>query len=251
MSHETRSAVRKPPGLVALIACALWLAACSTPANTAIPAPTTASPAINVPATAVSPALATPFVTEPPISTPSAVTESAPTVTLSVQVVPPTPDCRNALAATPAQTEGPYYKPDTPDRTSLLQPGMNGTQLIVTGYVLTTDCQPIAGAWLDFWQADAEGQYDNTGYNLRGHQTTDASGRYSVETVIPGLYPGRTRHIHVKVQAPNGPILTTQIYFPDEPGNNSDSIFNPALTVNLQDTDAGKLAIFNFVLNVK
>ena len=123
--------------------------------------------------------------------------------------------------------------------------------MIVTGYVLTTDCKPIAGAWLDFWQADEEGQYDNSGYNLRGHQTTDASGRYYLETVIPGLYPGRTRHIHVKVQAPNGPILTTQLYFPNEPSNARDSIFDPALIVNLQDTAAGKLATFNFVLNAK
>ena len=55
---------------------------------------------------------------------------------------------------------------------------MSGTKLIVTGYVFTTDCQPIAKAWLDFWQADSRGQYDNTGYTLRGHQFTDSQGHY-------------------------------------------------------------------------
>ena len=55
---------------------------------------------------------------------------------------------------------------------------MSGTRVIVTGYVLTRDCKPIAGAWLDFWQADDIGAYDNTGFKLRGHQFTDAAGRY-------------------------------------------------------------------------
>ena len=124
-------------------------------------------------------------------------------------------------------------------------------QLIVTGYVLTPDCQPITGAWLDFWQADDEGAYDNAGYSFRGHQTTDATGRYELATVLPGLYPGRTRHIHVKVQAPNGPILTTQLYFPDEPANARDGIFDPALIVDLQTTPTGDVATFNFVINAK
>lgn len=165
-------------------------------------------------------------------------------------VLPPTPVCSANLKTTPAQTEGPYYKPNTPERSDLLITGTTGTKLIVTGYVLTTDCKPVAGAWLDFWQADDAGQYDNAGYTLRGHQTTDESGRYYLETIVPGRYPGRTRHIHVKVQAPNSPALTTQLYFPNEPANNSDSIFNPALIANVQDTADGKVATFNFVLNI-
>ncbi len=91
---------------------------------------------------------------------------------------------------------------------------MGGTKIIVTGYVLTTDCEPIANAWLDFWQADDQGAYDNAGYRLRGHLFADETGRYTLETIVPGEYPGRTPHIHVKVQAPNGQILTSQIYFP-------------------------------------
>jgi protocatechuate 3,4-dioxygenase beta subunit len=164
--------------------------------------------------------------------------------------MPPTPVCAN-LTTTPAQTEGPYYKPNSPERTSLLEAGMDGTKLIVTGYVLTKDCQPIAHAWLDFWQADDKGNYDNAGYRLRGHLFTDEQGHYTLETIFPGEYPGRTQHIHVKAQAPNGPILTTQIYFPGEPGNARDSIFDPALLANMQDTANGKVATFNIVLNTK
>jgi protocatechuate 3,4-dioxygenase beta subunit len=159
------------------------------------------------------------------------------------------PSCTSPAALTPAQTEGPYYTPNTPQRASLIEPGMGGTKIIVTGYVLTTDCQPIANAWLDFWQADDQGVYDNAGYRLRGHLFTDETGRYALETIAPGEYPGRTPHIHVKVQAPNGPILTSQIYFPGVAANDRDSIFDPALLADVQDTADGKVATFNFVVN--
>jgi protocatechuate 3,4-dioxygenase beta subunit len=126
---------------------------------------------------------------------------------------------------------------------------MSGTRLIVSGYVLSRQCAPIPGALLDFWQADDRGNYDNRGYTLRGHQFTDETGRYELETVLPGLYPGRTRHLHVKVQAPNGPILTTQLYFPDEPGNARDGIYSPALVMAMQSADDAQWGSFNFVVN--
>jgi protocatechuate 3,4-dioxygenase beta subunit len=127
---------------------------------------------------------------------------------------------------------------------------MTGAHLHLTGYVLSPRCQPLAHVLLDFWQADAQGQYDNQGYRCRGHQFTDEMGRYRLETIVPGLYPGRTRHIHVKVQAPNRPILTTQLYFPGEPRNARDRIFNPALLMPSLDTANGKAAQFNFVLDL-
>ncbi len=107
-------------------------------------------------------------------------------------------------------------------------------KIVVTGSVLARDCQPIAHALVDFWQADAQGVYDNTGYRLRGHQFTDEAGRYALETVVPGLYPGRTRHLHVKVQAPNQPVLTTQLYFPGESYNATDGLFNPHLLMTVR-----------------
>jgi protocatechuate 3,4-dioxygenase beta subunit len=151
---------------------------------------------------------------------------------------------------TPSLTEGPYYKAGSPERTSLLESGTSGTKLVLTGYVYDKNCQPIAGAWLDFWQADASGAYDNSGYKLRGHQYTDASGKYILETVVPGEYPGRTVHIHVKVQSPGGPVLTTQLFIPGVARNSSDSIFNQSLLMSVQDTSNGKAATYNFVLNV-
>ena len=166
-------------------------------------------------------------------------------------ILAPTPSCADDddLEATLQQTEGPFYTPDTPERRSLLEPDMPGTRLTVAGFVYDTACQPVPGALLDFWQCDDAGIYDNTGYRLRGHQFAGDDGQFELETILPGLYSGRTRHIHVKVQAPNQPVLTTQLYFPDEPDNEWDRIFNPALLVDMQDTDPGLLGFFTFVLD--
>jgi len=169
--------------------------------------------------------------------------------TAAAQELELTPTCDDNPQPTLSQTEGPYFTRNSPERRSLLEAGMAGTRLVVAGYVVTRQCQPIAGALLDFWQADDGGNYDNAGYRLRGHQFTDETGRYELETVVPGLYPGRTRHIHVKVQAPNGPVLTTQLYFPDEPRNRTDGIFSPALVLAMQDLEDGKRETFNFVVN--
>jgi len=152
---------------------------------------------------------------------------------------------------TTSQVEGPYYKPNSPLRTSLLEKGMPGTRLVLKGRVLSSDGSPIQGARLDFWQADANGAYDNGGYRLRGHQFTDDQGRYSLETVVPGNYAGRTSHIHVKVQAPGQPILTTQLFFPDDPRNRADWLYKPGLLLQVQDTASGKEAAFDFVLKLR
>jgi protocatechuate 3,4-dioxygenase beta subunit len=122
------------------------------------------------------------------------------------------------------------------------EPGVSGTRIVLAGSVLSTDCRPIPGALLDFWHADGGGAYDNTGFRLRGHQFADGQGRYRLETVVPGLYPGRTRHFHVRVQAPNQPALTTQLYFPDEPANRGDGIFRPELIVTVRDGESPKAA---------
>ncbi len=166
------------------------------------------------------------------------------------QPLTPTPSCDDGDDPTPPQTEGPYFKPNSPQRTSLLEPGMPGTRLSVSGIVYTLSCQPVSQVLLDFWQADYYGRYDNVGYTLRGHQYTDANGRFTLSTIVPGLYPGRTRHIHVKVQAPSQPVLTTQLYFPGEPRNRTDRIFDPALLMDVQGGPNGKSATFDFVLRL-
>lgn len=164
------------------------------------------------------------------------------------QTLEPTPMCDDGDDPTPPQMEGPYFKPNSPQRTEMLDG--YGTRLTVSGYVFGLACQPIANALLDFWQADNNGAYDNYGYRFRGHQYTNAQGAFHLTTIVPGLYPGRTRHIHVKVQAPGRPILTTQLYFPNEPRNATDALFNPVLLMTVRAGGGGREASFDFVLNV-
>jgi protocatechuate 3,4-dioxygenase beta subunit len=162
--------------------------------------------------------------------------------------LPPTPACGDA-SETPPQTEGPFYTPDTPERSSLRGDGP-GTPLAVEGVVLTTACDPVAGALLDWWHADDDGEYDNEGYRFRGHHFADDEGRFRLETIVPGLYPGRTRHLHVKVQRAGGEVLTTQLYFPGEERNERDSIFDPALVMTMGTAGNGgeQQGSFTFVL---
>ncbi len=170
--------------------------------------------------------------------------------TAQAEDLPATPSCSDGDAPTPRQMEGPFFKPRSPQRTSLLDPDIKGTKIILSGLVLSTRCKPLAGALLDFWQCDGSGEYDNSGYRLRGHQFTDAAGRYRLETIVPALYPGRTRHIHVKLQPPDQPVLTTQVYFPGEPRNAADFLFRRELLMAMTDEGGAKAGRFDFVLKV-
>ncbi len=146
--------------------------------------------------------------------------------------------------------EGPFFTPDSPENRAMREVGYDADLLTVSGMVLSAECTPIANALVDFWHADPNGEYDNVGYKFRAHQFTDADGRYELQTLMPGLYPGRTRHLHVKVQAPNGPVLTTQLYFPGEPDNFDDDLIIQSLIMEMQtaDTSQEQVGVFNFVV---
>ena len=159
-----------------------------------------------------------------------------------------TPECGDDDEPTPRQTAGPFYTPHSPLKRNFIEKGITGDRVTLVGYVLDTDCKPIPNAMVDLWHADAGGEYDNQGFRLRGHQFTDARGRYWFETVTPGLYPGRTRHYHVRVQPAHGRILTTQLYFPDEAKNQRDGLFMPELLLELHRSASGRQGRFDFVV---
>ncbi len=187
---------------------------------------------------------------EPPAPTSAAPTSASPTVTTaeptSPASAPEAVGCQDTLVE---QTEGPYYTAGAPERTDLTDDATVGIPLTLTGRVLDASCAPVAGAPIEFWQADGAGVYDNSGYELRGTQVTDANGAYTLETVIPGLYPRRTEHIHVKVTGPDGVVHTTQLYFPDVPQNDDDGIYSDAMLVTVtEQTDDSMAATFDFVL---
>lgn len=162
--------------------------------------------------------------------------------------LPLTPRCDSSGEPTPRQTAGPFYTPRTPLKRNFRADGRPGTPMVVLGFVLTRDCRPVADAVVDLWHADGKGAYDNDGYDLRGHQRTDTAGRYLFETIRPGIYPGRTPHFHVKVQRPGGPVLTTQLYFPDQQQNERDFLFDARLLMTLADTAGVASGRFDFVV---
>lgn len=146
------------------------------------------------------------------------------------------------LVTTPAQTEGPYYPPNLPLDTDndlvILGDRLNpaaGTISYISGRVLTASGSPVANAVVEIWQADNNGAYihpnspilpRDANFQGFGEFLTDSRGRYLFRTVVPGLYPGRTRHVHVKVKTRGGQSLTTQLYIQGVAQNASDGILN-------------------------
>ena len=108
----------------------------------------------------------------------------------------------------------------------------------------------MPGVKIDFWLADVDGEYDNVGYTLRGHQFTEENGYYSIESIEPTAYTGRPPHIHVKLFAADGQeLLTTQMYFPGSEGSadvqNSPDLFAIYLD---PDGEGRQQVLFNFIV---
>ncbi len=143
-----------------------------------------------------------------------------------------------ALTLTPAQTEGPYY----PDRLPLDQDNdlliindaitpATGTPAWLSGRILDRSGNPVRNALVEIWQADNVGSYIHSQGALNGRRDsnfqgygrfqTASDGAYLFRTIKPGLYTGRSRHVHAKVTLPGGQSLTTQLYVEGETGNDS------------------------------
>jgi protocatechuate 3,4-dioxygenase beta subunit len=153
----------------------------------------------------------------------------------------------NGFGLTPGQIGGTHFKA-SPARHSVLGPGIHGTSITVTGYVLTSGCRAVRGARVDFWQADENGVYDDRGTRLRSHQFTDARGRYWLQTILPGPYANRTRHLHVTVRARGERPVTTMLYFPGVALNAHDPFIDRHLIVRLRLEKHRLLARFDFIL---
>ncbi|HJT84093.1 MAG TPA: hypothetical protein VJ697_06385 [Nitrososphaeraceae archaeon] len=144
---------------------------------------------------------------------------------------------------------GPFYKEGAPFKLRLGE-GIEGERLIITGKVMDTSCQPLKDAIMDIWQANSTGEYDNEGFNLRGKIKTDEHGNYRIDTILPKEYSTgditRPGHIHLKVGAPNQPILTTQLYFEGDPYlTNMEA---KSLILKVKDENGIKTANFDFVV---
>lgn len=146
------------------------------------------------------------------------------------QFVIPSPPCTEA-DLTPAVPDAAGFKAGSPQRTSLVEAGAPGAKVVVSGFVIGLKCGRVKDARLDFWQTDARGAFDMQGFRFRGHQQTDAEGRYRLETIMPGRTGKRAPHLAVRLTPPGQPPLTTVLFFPDEVRNASDPQFAPKLVM--------------------
>ena len=159
----------------------------------------------------------------------------------------PTPSCGDD-EPTLAQTAGPYYKSSAPSRRDLRADLPRGEAIALAGFVLDTQCQPLADVRVEIWHADDAGRYDNEGFRLRAQQRTDAAGRWAFDTIVPRFYSVRTAHYHFRVQRDRGRALVTQLYFPDHPRNARDSIFDARLLMTMSRQGTLQVGRFDFVL---
>lgn len=133
--------------------------------------------------------------------------------------------------STPSETDGPFpTKSPSSLEQSNIKGDRNGVAITIKIAVtnVTQNCAALAGALVDIWHCDAQGNYSeyggsgmqSTNYTnvhwLRGRQVTDANGQVTFNSIFPGWYNGRSTHIHVHIYNASGKsLLVTQIAFPE------------------------------------
>ncbi len=119
-------------------------------------------------------------------------------------------------------TEGPYYIDGEAVRSDITE-GKPGMPLRLDLTVVDADtCQPVPGASVEVWHADATGNYSGFGSTssnktfLRGVQNADGNGTVTFHTLYPGWYQGRAVHIHLKAHRGGNEVHTTQLFFDEK-----------------------------------
>jgi hydroxyquinol 1,2-dioxygenase len=145
---------------------------------------------------------------------------------------------------------GPYYWEGAPERPlgSDLAEAVKGEPTYYSGRVLDVEGRPIAGALLDIWSGDGEGNYDmqlpgDVEMRARGRIRTDSQGRYWFRSIRPNFYPVptdgpvgdmlramgrhpyRPGHIHMIVSAEGYEPVTTHLFVAASPYLDSDAVF--------------------------
>jgi protocatechuate 3,4-dioxygenase beta subunit len=125
-------------------------------------------------------------------------------------------------AVSPSETVGPYPSLSDFFRSDIREdrPGLPLT-LGITVVTAANGCTPVAGANVEIWQCDVDGNYSQYSSSssrtfLRGIQTTDTAGAVTFTTIYPGWYQGRATHIHVEVTVNGRSAKVTQIAFPED-----------------------------------
>lgn len=124
----------------------------------------------------------------------------------------------------PEQTAGPFPLDEQFDRRDITE-GVDGQPMRLGFRVVDAACAPVAGAAVEVWHCDATGDYsaftdggggkdEGSGTTfLRGTRTAGDDGIVEFLTVVPGWYPGRAVHIHLRVHVDGDVVRTSQVYF--------------------------------------
>ncbi|PLW18487.1 hypothetical protein PCANC_12280 [Puccinia coronata f. sp. avenae] len=172
---------------------------------------------------------------------------------------PKPPGCTESTVLGPFHTE---HAPPTEQGGSIAS-SAGGRKMVVRGMVKDLNGAGIPGAQLDVWETDENGFYDvqnadRKGPDNRGLITTDDSGKFLFEAIVPMPYPTptdgptagllktlhrhcfRPAHIHFMIKATGYEPLTTSLYIRGDPFLNSDAVFGvkDSLIVDLSEHSA-------------
>jgi hypothetical protein len=157
-----------------------------------------------------------------------------------------TPICTTPSILTPAAQKTSNSETNPTGQNSVNNSELTRSQLILTGYVLDINCEPVANTQLDFWQINAQGFYD-----LDGKQFTDANGHYQLKTDIFQQSQAQPGYIYVNIHPPVGPLLTTRIFFPDATNNASLLSPDPLLVINVVSDGKNMLGTYDFIIRTQ
>ena len=163
------------------------------------------------------------------------------------------PSCDPNAKLTPARTVA-GFQAGAPLRSRLTDAGERWPGLNLTGTVAGIRCGIIAGASVDIWHADGTGAVGAAAALWRARQTTDALGRYTFDTIVPGAAIGQAPRINMRVSVPGKSTLTTAVFLPEAmaaAANKHDRAYDPLLAMTLLSRTADRAsASFNVILDL-
>lgn len=177
---------------------------------------------------------------------------------------------------TEATVFGPFYVEGAPqyDLGEDVANGAPGIPCLVRGTVRGVDGEPVPGAEIHVWQADAEGKYDVQRDNLDEHQArgvlhANGKGQYHFRSILAEAYPipddgpvgemlratkrhpWRPAHLHFMIQAPGYETLITHVFRNGDPYLDSDAVFGVRQSLIadwVKQPDGTYLVEYDFVL---
>lgn len=170
--------------------------------------------------------------------------------TLGVSMLVTALNQKRPKGCTEATVFGPFHVEGSPEYPlgSDVSNGAAGEPMFVSGRVVGTRGEPVPGAELQVWQADADGMYDvqyagHEEHRARGTLRADAEGAFHFRAVrsaaypIPhdgpvgrmleglGRHPWRPAHLHFMITAPGYQRLITHVFRDGDRYLDSDAVF--------------------------